>query len=131
MSVEEIKEKLAAISEGDWHKDWHEARRATVLMLFSEGSPKKAAELLHKGTRAEICEHYHGEIESILNALGDKWDALIEAARLKSDVLLIAEPLGTVLTNILPMLDNNNMRNASMFSLMAMMGMGCADPYKE
>lgn len=131
MSVEEIKEKLAAIGKGDWHKDWHEAQRATILMLFAEGSPKKAAELLHKGTRAEICEYYHGDVESILNALGDKWDTFIEAARLKSDVLLIAEPLGTVLTNILPMLDDKYMQSASMFSLMAMMGMGSADPYKE
>ena len=117
MNVEEIKERLAPIGE----EDWHEAQRAAVLMLFAEGTPKKAAELLHKGTRAEICEYYHGEIESILNALGDKWDVLIEAARLKSSVLLIAEPLGTILSSVLPALDDKYMRGASMLGLMAMM----------
>lgn len=122
MSIEEIKEKLADIGEGDWQKDWREAQRAAVLMLFAESTPKKAAELLHKGTREEICEHYHGEVEGILNALGGKWDTLIEAARLKTSVLLMAEPLGTLLTSALPELDGKHMRNASMLGLMAMLG---------
>lgn len=118
MSVEEIKEKLAAIGE----EDRREAQRAAVLMLFAERSPKRAAELLHKGTREEMCEHYHGEVEGILNALGGKWDTLIEAARMKVGAALIDEPLGTLLTSALPALDGKHMRNASMLGFMAMLG---------
>ena len=103
VDIEKIAADVAAISD----EDKKEAQRVAGLVLGAAKDHAKVIRLLHEGSMEELCAYMTesgcGYAADALNALGDKWRVLMDAARVKRDVTLIAEPLGTVLMYTKPL----------------------------
>lgn len=127
--IKKLAEAVAEISE----EDKKEAQRVANLVLGAARDQSKVIQLLQEGSREELCAYMNetgcGYASDALNALGDKWDVLMDAARVKRDVTLIAEPLSSVLlyTKPLPECSGNAVQLGFLAMLAGMAARGDAE----